>query len=228
MPFITSKLPVILNQGLDKPVWIQLIDWSTGLPITGATIYDVDVAILQNETTSFVEKTLLPLSDDSPNFWEAEDGFYQLVLSGSTDINILGSIVIRIMPKAPNPSSPDPTPEFPDMLEQYLMGDVVPQQLVTVAGPPTCVIFGNVKDLTGVAPEYPYAVKAQLIKFTTLLNDNYISADPIVVYTDINGFFQIRLAQGALIILEIAQAGYRRQFTVPSVSSIDLSAIPNT
>ena len=225
MPFITQELTASLEQGLAKNIYIQLIDFFSGLPILGAVSFDVTISLLKSDGTSFIDIILIDPPYDDYNFIEISDGFYKVTLSAS-DLNILGAYVIHVKPKDPNPSSPDPTPQFPNMLEQYLMSDVVHQQLVTVAGPPTCVVFGNVKDLTGVPAEHPYSVKAQVIKFPALFNDNYITAEPITVYTDINGFFQIRLTQGALIILEIVSAGYRRQLTVPAFASCDISALP--
>ena len=70
-------------------------------------------------------------------------------------------------------------------------------------------------------------VHAQVLRLPTVVGDNFISSKVEDAYTDVEGVFKFNLAVGAVVRVEIPDAGVRRQFEVPNQATADLKNLPS-
>ena len=199
-----------LYEKKDQRIFFALYD-VVGTPKTDLLPADIILRLVKANEDAFLIKTLT-----TGNFGELGFGAYWIDLL-ATDVDVMGNLYITIQP------SSEPTPAIEPLFLNYR---VVPQPIVPGGDVPLCTIFGNVRDLGGVPSKTPMRVMASVLKLPAEISGNFISSLPTTAFTNEDGLFQIKLAIGATVRVEIADAGVRRQFVVPDFTSADLKDLP--
>jgi len=198
-----------LFQKTDRKVYFILFD-AAGGEITGIIPAGVKLELVKQDEVTLTEKALT-----TSNFTEIGLGLYAVDLT-EADTDILGTLFAIFTPRAASPIFDQRNLEF----------EVAVKPLTVTASPSTCLVFGNVKDLSGLPSEDVKEVVAQIVALPNITDGTHLTVDPIKVFTDVDGFFKMNLVRGALVRIEIADAGVRRQFTVPDQDTVDLADLP--
>jgi hypothetical protein len=197
------------TQGLAKDIFIPLYSLGTGLPKSGIVSANIVVKFVKSNGISFTTKVIT--TGLYGNFAEIGDGLYKLGFEAE-ETDVLGNLGISIVDSS----------IYGDVEPKLIIAEVKPSQVLAKQGPPTCRVFGDIKRLVGVAAIKPYEVNIQLVALPKFANGSLLAVTPERVYSNLDGLFEIDLAIGALVILEIPDTGFRRQFTVPNQASIDV------
>jgi hypothetical protein len=192
---------------------------TSGNPKTGLIDTDLIFKYAKADDSAFTIKTLNIATGG--NFGELGNGMYWTDLL-DTEMDTLGEFAIVITDHSG--ITPSPGPALIDT--KHLLYQIVPQPIVSSGGIPTCMVFGNIKDLGGEPMDVKMVVTAQVLKLPNIVNSNYISSRVRSVFTDEDGLFKIKLVVGSIVRLEVRDAGIRRQFQVPDLSSINIVDLP--
>jgi hypothetical protein len=92
----------------------------------------------------------------------------------------------------------------------------------SVAG--NCVVYGSVVDARQ-KPEKSIQVIAIREDSSILVGGKGVSNRKIVTYTNNNGYFQVELAQGQLVSIEIPVVNIKKKFYVPVQDDIEFFGI---
>lgn len=195
-----------------KDIFVDLYDSTTGLPYPGVPASGLVLKYAKAGESTYTTKVLTEGVDG--NFAEIGDGVYKISFLAD-ELDTLGQFVFVIAG----------TGIYTILEQRVIIAEVEPAQYIAAVIPPTCLVFGNVKELTGIPSDTPVVVKAQVVELPAQQQGNYISTHPVTAYTDADGLFKLRLAIGTLVVLEIADVGFRRQFTVPELTSVDIKDI---
>ena len=176
------------------------------LPSEGIT--DIAVKVKPPSALGF-ESIELP----EESIQEAELGFYNITIPGSV-INEIGTYVFQVLAYE---------------VDILVTQEAIPTPPYTVESPETCVVTGNVKDISGKLSTFPQiAIEARPLKLPALYNGTYVLGQRVVVYSDHNGHFQLPLIKGMTALIEVKDAGIRFQATIPHQDSIRIEDLmPN-
>lgn len=173
----------------------------TGVPVTGVAFGDVTVSYRRAGDTTMTTK-LLTASD-----WvEIENGYYALKWNTS-DMASVGPFLFQVTGGTFDPV----TAEF----------DVVPAPIEALASPETCLITGNIVDLTGLAG-FQDEIIFRLAKRPSAVGGIFLLADVIRTTPNVYGAFTVALTRGVQVIVAIERVGIRHQFTVPDAAQAQL------
>lgn len=183
---------------------------TSGNPKTGLNYSDITFRLVKANQSSFTIKTL---SEGSlGNFSEVGFGFYWTDLVPA-DVDILGELAIAITGA--------------EIDTKHLVYQIVSQSIVASGNVPLCTIFGNIRDLGGEPTGNRLKVISQILKLPQIVGGNFITTGPKIVFTDEDGMFKMKLVIGAVVRVEIEDAGLRRQFMVPDQTTADLKDLPS-
>lgn len=169
-------------------------------PLIGLT-YDDDIVVSywQQRESSF---TNLELTEE--NFRELGNGFYAIDLpafteAGSAKVFISGNIIRDV--------------------EVDL--NVKPLPISMALPPRTCVITGNIADLTGEISRSEQ-IRFRIANVPKHVGQSIVTSRVITTTPDAFGNFSVALIYGATVLVEIPQCGIRSQIEVPEVETVSL------
>ena len=87
-----------------------------------------------------------------------------------------------------------------------------------------CVLFGTILDPHG-RPRPNVAAKVTIIPIALVPFATGISTIEVTATTDENGLFEVSLAQGLRVRLEIPEVGYDKRVVIPAASSADFTTL---
>lgn len=173
----------------------------SGVPVTGVVFGDVTVSY--RRVGDLVLQTKLLTADD---WLEVGNGLYALKWSTS-DMASVGPFYYQVTGGTFDPV----TAEF----------DVVPAPIEALASPETCLITGNIVDLTGLAG-FQDEVVFRLAKRPSAVGGVFLLSDAIRTTPNVYGAFTVALTRGVQVIVSIERAGIRHQITVPDAAQAQL------
>lgn len=188
-----------------KPRWETLyIETDTGYGMQSAlgVIYS-DMAIsLCKDGGDFESKSLL-----ESEWRDHGDGVYSFLWNES-DLNTLGEIYYTF-------SVPS--------LDYTLYGkfDVDPMPFYLDATAPTCAVSGNIVDIGG-SPINRNEVFFRPRSVPGVAGQSIMASGHISTVTDVFGNFSVVLLRGAIVLVEISNAGIRHQIVVPDLPSASI------
>lgn len=180
---------------------------SAGVPVTGIVPASItSIKFRKTGDTSF--QTKIP---SVSNWREIGSGLYVLTWS-ETDMSGIGSFWFSVAGAT-----------FDAYIETM---EVIPNPLSNTISPPLCTITGNIMDLGG-EPDQSQQLRFRIAKYPAALYSAMLSGTPKTTVPDANGSFSVSLVRGAIVIVEIDNAGLKVQFTVPNQETATLlSLIP--
>ncbi len=176
---------------------------ATNTPVTGLTFSVVTCTYRKEGAGVFTAKVLTGV-----NFVEIGSGVYtvgftsgELDTPGSFTFIVDGASISQIVTIA-NISATDLGASTPIAID-------------------TCVVFGHIINLSGIAISNS-SVFAKVLALPSILASASISSDTVSAKTDSNGEFFISLIRGAEVEFSISETGYKRTFLVPNQASANL------
>lgn len=172
------------------------------LGATGILDTDVTLNVKKPESLVFEEVVL-----NTTNFKEAIDNYYNITIPLEI-ADQLGTYIFKV-DETVGPST------------QYLERECLPQPLSSTPAPGTCVVNGNVRNVTGGMSNYNNTiVTAQPLKLPAEVSGSLILGGKVKTYTDHDGYFSLPLVIGMTVIIEVPDAGVRFQTIIPDEATV--------
>lgn len=179
-------------QGRPLEIFVRVVD-NLDSPVLGLTYNDFIVSVRKQGAT------LLPKTLVAADISEIEAGYYSVKLSG-TDTSVLGSLLTKI-----------------ETVEGtfYFESSIVPNTLIGINTPETCIVSGNIVDFLG---RIGIGTKIIFTSVSGLLfaGDSFVKASTVETVPDAYGNFSIGLLRGVEVVVVIESAGLKYKITVPN------------
>jgi len=108
----------------------------------------------------------------------------------------------------------------------FVERECLPQPLSSIPAPATCVVTGNVRNITGAAESYKNVqVIAYPLKLPQVAGNNVLTGGRVTTHTDWDGFFSMPLVIGQTVIIEIIAAAVRFQAEIPDQPTVRIEDI---
>lgn len=106
---------------------------------------------------------------------------------------------------------------------QEISKEVMPLPLSSLPAPGTCIVTGNVRNLTGEYQSYQNTIiSATPLKLPSSVAGTLIIGGKVSTYSNHDGFFSMPLIVGMQVILEIPDAGVRFKAVIPDLPTVRL------
>lgn len=193
----------VVVQGVAAPLTLAIMN-TDGSPALSLVAASVTCQFRRADDSVFLSKSL-----DGSNFAELGNGFYQITFSAS-DLATVGVFLFVVNGAGLRQSSNEAQVVSTDSL--------IPTNPTTL---PTCRLTGALAALggSGVAGA---AVSARVLGMPTIEGVVGVTDDLQTATTDDNGVFFLDLVQLSVVEIFIPRINYRRQLTVPALTSANL------
>lgn len=198
-------MSALFEQGRESLVRLMQ---NTGYDVVPFTSLDPsDVSIVMRKTKgAFLTKLLT-----TENFINLGDGWYVIIWSGS-DMNEIGEFYFRI------------TPNITGGIEVERYFDIEPPPLYTNPEYQTCIVSGNLVDISGEPisnAEIVFRPKnVPMTSGQSLIGSHIYHTTP-----DAFGNFSVKLLRNSTVLVEIQSAGIRYIIVVPDLPTADLISL---
>jgi hypothetical protein len=174
---------------------------SVGSGVTGVVDTDVTVTFKKTGDTAFSTKTM-----DTSNWTEIADGYYTIQWD-DTEMDTLGSFLYRVVGGA-----------FDTVEAEF---EIEPVPLTLSAPADTCIVSGNVADLTGVA-SVGEKVTFRIVDLPKAIGSTIVVGKLLVTTADAMGSFSVALLRNSTVLVEIQSAGLKSQIIIPDQETANL------
>lgn len=179
------------------------------LPVTGLSYNDVSLTI-KKAGGLFSTKVL-----SETTFIEVGSGYYEIYW-GVSDMDVIGEFYLKL------------TPEIDGGITFEKIFDVLPPPVFTSNAHPTCIITGNLIDISG-SPMTGAPIVFRPKNVPIFAGPSLLGSSRVPAYPDAFGNFSVELLRSVQVLVEIDNAGIRQLITVPdqeTASLIDLLPPP--
>lgn len=99
--------------------------------------------------------------------------------------------------------------------------DVLPSPITSLVTPALCIVSGNIAEI-GAQPSPGQAIIFRLAKAPSVVNNAFITGDPLRTVTDAYGNFSVALVRGTKVIVDIERTAIRQQIVIPDRDTANL------
>lgn len=188
-----------------KECWRSLyltVDTGYGLaPALGVT-YDMLALKMSRNGSDFEDKEVL-----EEHWRDLGEGFYTLLWTES-DLSVLGQLTYALRIPSLN-------------IAEAGVFDVDPAPFYLDVSAPTCVVTGNIVDIGG-DPIFSNQLSFRPRNVPGVAGQSLLASGHIRTSTDAYGNFSVKLLRGAIVLVEIENAGIRHLITVPDTPTASL------
>lgn len=187
---------------------VPVVIENAGSPLPGLTFADVDVQLLKPVDGSTWETKQTLTADE---FIAVGSGVYHIKMIGSEDLDALGEMLAVVRPSLTGPAFD----------EEILNISVIPQSSDALIPPTTCKIFGDLMN-PGTLPS-PQQDVFLYLKEQPVISGGFVATNErYFTKTNAQGHFEVYVPRLAKVVIDIPNAGIRKQFDVPDQESFSL------
>ena len=202
---------MILKQLLQTP--IPVLVTLSGAPVVGLTYQNVVVNYLRPSDTTFIAFVPTALQ-----WLEIGNGYYHLILDPGSVLLYVGPVVVQLSAQAPA------SIHYVNFDSQTINLDVIPQTIDDQIPPASCQLYGNLIG-ADTLPQGQQDIYLRIAEQPFVSGSSVGVNSRVATRTDAQGNFSVLLPRLAIVVIDIPDAGIRRQFTVPDQVSISLTQV---